>query len=310
MTINKSDELATQIGKQLIDSLLKEQRANRRWRNFRFIVWLILIMTSLWLISHHPIVTKAAKKSLNGNYVALMRMHGTIDAEGEFSAENILPSLQEAFADHDAQGVILDINSGGGTPVQSAIIHDAIIYFKNKYHKKVIAVGEDFLASGAYYIAVAADTIYVNPNTITGSVGAIMKSFGFSELIKKLGIERRVYMSGTAKDRFDPFLPNNINDTQKAQAMLASVQHNFQQAVIAARGDKIHGDYQQIFNGDFWPGVTAVEIGLVDKLGNLLDAMNQEFNTITYYDYSASQSVLRDLSNFLSSSVNNLAQSL
>lgn len=300
--------ITEQISKNILESLLKEQRSNRRWRNFRFLVWVILIITSLWFFNKTGILAKQAKNS-NGNYVALLKMHGTIDPDGEFSAENMLQSIQEAFADPDAKGVILNINSGGGTPVQAAIIHDAIIYFKKKYHKKVIAVGEDFLASGAYYIAVAADTIYVNPNTITGSVGVIMKSFGFSNLIKKLGIERRVYMSGSAKDRFDPFLPSNLQDTKKAHQMLSVIQKNFEQVVLDARGKKIHGDYHQIFNGDFWPGSTALELGLVDKLGNLLDAMTQEFNTTKYYDYSATESILNYISGILGSNLNNFLHS-
>src|SRR5690606_4589545 len=101
--------------------------------------------------------------------------------------------LKDAFTDKHASGVIIDINSPGGTPVQAAIIHDAILTFKKRYHKKVIIVGEDLLTSGAYYIAVSADKIYVNPNTITGSIGVIMKGFGFVDLIKKIGVERRVY---------------------------------------------------------------------------------------------------------------------
>jgi protease-4 len=295
------NDITEQLGKQLIAAMLQEQRSSRRWRNFRFMVWLTMIIISCYLLWHPFYCNTPPSK---GRYIALLKMHGSIDPDGDFSAENILPILQEAFADPKAVGVILNINSGGGAPVQASIIHDAIVYYKNKYHKKVIAVGEDFLASGAYYIAVAADKIYVNPNTVTGSVGVIMKGFGFSELLKKLGIERRIYMSGVAKDRFDPFLPQNANDAQKAQQILTVVQNNFQKTVLTARGQKIHGDYDKIFNGDFWSGYSAVQLGLVDKLGNLIDAMNQEFHTTKHYDYSSSSSILTHIKDFIGTNIN------
>src|SRR6185437_9760433 len=121
-----------------------------------------------------PVVTTDGEKG----YVALIRLDGMIGPGEDFSSETVLPLLQEAFSDKQAKGVILDINSGGGTPVQASIIHDAILELKKKHHKKIVVVGEDLLASGAYFVAVAADKIYVNPNSVTGSIGVIMKGFG------------------------------------------------------------------------------------------------------------------------------------
>lgn len=298
--IKEQQPFSEQISTELVQSILKERRAERRWKNFRFIIWMLLVATLVWIAWGFNYISPPP---LEGNYVALLRLHGTIDPDSDFSAEVIVPALKQAFSDEKAKGVVLDINSGGGTPVQAAIIHDAILYYKKKHHKKVVVVGEDFLASGAYYIAVAADQIYVNPNTLTGSVGAIMKSFGFTELLNKLGIERRVYMSGNAKDRFDPFLPQNKNDVEKAQQMLSEVQENFNKAVLTARGKKIHGDPAVLFNGDFWSGSTALQLGLVDGLGNLMDVTEKEFHVSRYYDYSPSSSFLNRVASSLGTSV-------
>lgn len=285
--IKEQPSFYNQISTELVQSILKERRAERRWKNFRFLIWVILIAIVLglvWSSDYTPSV-------LDGDYVALVRLNGTIEPGSDFSAENVVPALKEAFSDERAKGVVLDINSGGGTPVQASIIHDAIMAYKKKYNKKAVVVGEDFLASGAYFIAVAADQIYVNPNTITGSIGAIMKGFGFTELMTKLGIERRVYMSGSAKDRLDPFLPQSKTDLDKANQMLSEVQANFNAVVLEARRNKLRADPETLFNGDFWPGSTALKLGLVDGLGNLMDVTEKEFKVSRYRDFTPSASI-------------------
>lgn len=290
--IKEQQPVYNQLSAELVQALLKERRAERRWKNFRFLAWFSLILFFIWFAYTSNYVSAPP---LDSGYVALVNMNGTIEPGSDFSAETLVPALKEAFSDDRAKGVILDINSGGGTPVQSSIIHDAIMSLKKKYHKKVIVVGEDFLASGAYYVAVAADQIYVNPNTLTGSVGVIMKGFGFTELLNKLGIERRVYMSGIAKDRLDPFLPQNKSDIDKANQMLSEVQANFNNAVLEARRSKLHVDPATIFNGDFWSGTAALKLGLVDGLGNLMDVMDQEFKVSHYRDYTPSSSIINKM---------------
>src|SRR3990167_5734987 len=246
------------VSSELVTQLLKERKADRRWKNIRFIAWFVLIVVLLWVF-----FGTNSTPTLSGRYVSLLRLEGMIAPESDISAENIVPLLQEAFKDKGSQGIILDINSPGGTPVQASIIHDAILRLKKKYHKKVLVVGEDLLTSGAYYIAVAADEIYVNPNTITGSIGVIMKGFGFSGLIKKLGVERRVYTSGADKDRLDPFLPQSPQDMQKIQQVINEVHNNFNQAVLEGRKGKLRADPATLFTGDFWSGQTALKLGLV-----------------------------------------------
>ncbi len=305
--IKEQQSVYNQAGTELVQALLKEKRSERRWKNFRFFAWFSLIIFFIWIAFSSNYVSTPP---LDGGYVAFIRLNGTIEPGSDFSSETVVPALKQAFTDDRAKGVILDINSGGGAPVQASIIHDAILSLKKKYHKKVVVVGEDFLASGAYYIAVAADQIYVNPNTLTGSVGVIMKGFGFTELMNKLGIERRVYMSGSAKDRLDPFAPQTKSDTDKANETLGEVQTNFNNAVLAARKGKLHADPATLFNGDFWIGTTALKLGLVDGLGNLMDTMDQEFKVSHYRDYTPSSSFLNKMAGSLGTSVGSLLKSL
>lgn len=290
------------IVNELVRDLLKEKRAERRWKNIRFFVILSLVLLAVLFFSSKP----SEKDALDGKgsgYVSLLRLEGTIEPGQDFSAQEVLPALKQAFADPKAKGVVLDINSGGGTPVQASIIHDAIVELKKKYHKKVIVVGEDLLASGAYYVAVSADKIYVNPNTITGSIGVIMKGFGFTDLMKKTGIERRVYTSGVNKDRLDPFLPQSKEDVAKIATVINEVHKNFDEVVMADRKGKLHADPSVLFTGDFWSGTKALELGLVDQLGNLSDVMDKEFQVAHYKEYGHSQNLLKEIMSQVATSV-------
>jgi protease-4 len=284
-----------ELNTTLTQELLKEKRADRRWKTIRSLLWLamfVYLITGLFKLLSGPTVSGGAE---DHHYVALIRLDGMIAPGRDFSAEQIVPLLREAFMDKEARGVVIDINSPGGTPVQAAIIHDAILAFKKKYHKKVIVVGEDLLASGAYFVAVAADKIYVNPSTLTGSIGVIMKGFGFVDVMKKVGIERRVYTAGTNKDRLDPFLPQNADDLKKIQQVMGEVHQNFAQAVMEGRKGKLKADPSVLFTGDFWSGQTALQLGLVDGLGNLMDAMDKEFGTTQYKEFGGAGNFFRML---------------
>lgn len=290
----------------LVNDLLKEKRAERRWKNIRFIFWFGLaayLIIGLFSLVGGPSVTK---KALVGKYVALIRLNGMIAPGKEFSAEELGTTLHDAFSDKNSVGVIIDINSPGGTPVQASIIHDSIIALKKKYNKKVIIVGEDLLTSGAYYVAVAADKIYVNPNSLTGSIGVIMKGFGFVDLMKKIGVERRVYVAGNDKDRLDPFLPQNAEDLKKIQEVINEVHNNFSRAVLDGRKGKLKGDMKILFTGDFWSGQTALKLGLVDGLGNLTDVMNKEFKTTRYKEFGGTYNIIKFLTGQLSSALDGM----
>jgi protease-4 len=293
----------------LVEDILKEKRTERRWRNVRFIAWFALILyivirTFSFLDEG---TTTPVSPMGHGKYAALVRLDGMIAPNRDYSAASLIPVLKEAFSDKTAAGVVIAINSPGGTPVQSAIIHDAILRFKKQYHKKVIIVGEDMLTSGAYYVAVAGDKIYVNPNTLTGSIGVVVKGFGFVDLMKKMGVERRVYVAGDDKDRLDPFLPQSKQDLAKIHDVMSEVHQNFAQAVMEGRKGKLHGDPKSLFTGDFWSGQAAVKLGLVDDLGNLMDAMEKEFKTTRYKEYGGSPNFFKILSGQISSAVDAVA---
>lgn len=290
------------VVQDLVEQMLKERRRDRRWRNLRFFaIFSLIAVLAIGLLGKGGPAMQGAGK---GGYVSLLYLDGMIGPQASFSAQNILPLLEDAFSDKQAKGVIIDINSGGGTPVQAAIIHDEIIRLKNKHHKKVIVVGEDMLASGAYYVAVSADKIYVNPNTVTGSIGVIMEGFGLNDVVAKLGVERRVYTSGDHKDRLDMFLPTKKEDVEKILSVLDEVHENFNQAVLQGRQGKLHADPKDLFTGDFWSGQTALKLGLVDALGNLSDAMQNEFNVSSFRDYSMSGNVLQSVLGKLGATLN------
>lgn len=284
----------------LVRDLLKEKRADRRMKTLRSLAWLALfayLIYSLFNFINGSSSTPLTANTVHGKYAALIRLDGMIAPGRDFSAEELTPILHEAFTDKNAAGVIIDINSPGGTPVQAAIIHDTILAYKKKYHKKVVVVGEDLLTSGAYYVAVSADKIYVNPNTLTGSIGVIMKGFGFVDIMKKIGVERRVYTSGNDKDRLDPFLPQNPDDLKKIQGVMQEIHQNFANAVLEGRKGKLRADAATLFTGDFWSGQSALQLGLVDNLGNLMDALEKEFGTTKYKEYGGTPNFMRLLSN-------------
>jgi protease-4 len=287
----------------LVRDLIKERRSDRFWKNIRFFLVFFFVLAIIGLVMAQSSTT-VSQEGDSKNYVALIRLNGMIGPGEDFSAETVIPLLKEAFADSQAKGVILDINSGGGTPVQASIIHDTILDLKKKYHKKIVVVGEDLLASGAYFVAVAADKIYVNPNSVTGSIGVIMKGFGFPEVIKKVGVERRVFASGVDKDRLDPFLPVRAEDVEKIQRVVGEIHDNFNDVVMKGRAGKLHGTPEELFTGDFWSGTSALKLGLVDQLGNLSDAMQDEFQVSRYKDYTGSGSLIKTLTSQMGASLN------
>ncbi len=286
------------IEESIVKALLADRRAERRWRNIRCILWVVILLLFAFLI-FKPFGIGNGKPAVGAGepYVALIRMQGIIMPETTFSAEELIPQLNQAFADSAAKGVVLVINSPGGSPVQASILHDKIVALKRKYKKKVVVVGEDVLASGAYLVATAADKIYTNKDTLTGSIGVILSSFGFNQAIEKLGIQRRVFTAGVNKDRLDPFEPLKPEDAMKLKTVLADVHQNFINDVLEGRKNKLQGDKREIFSGDFWTGQQAFRLGLVDGNDNLWSVLSKEFNTVYYHDYTNKQSIMQLLLN-------------
>ncbi len=283
------------INEHVVKLLLADHKRDRRWRNIRFFITLTLA-TLFFIYALFPnwldfTVTKRDKP-----YVALVRLTGMIAPEQDFSAEAAIPLLVSAFEDKDAKAVVLDINSGGGTVVQSAIIYDRLMMLKVQYpNKPLIVIGEDMLASGAYLVALAADKIYVNANTFTGSIGVVSKGFGFTTAMQKVGVSRRTFTAGVNKDRFDPFEPLTEGDMTKIKGLLTQTHQYFIGLVKKSRGAKLKGNSQQLFSGDFWRGEEALKLGLVDGLGNVADVLQREFNVDYYRDYSVEPSFVQQV---------------
>lgn len=290
---NASQRL-TALEKEMVRAILSDRKYDRRWRNVRvFLIAFLLILYAILIFT--PSKSSLIDEDTSNPYVSLVRLNGVIMPETAFSAERVIPLLTQAFEDSDSKGVIIVINSPGGSPVQASIIHDRILQLKKKYNKKVIVEGEDSLASGAYLISTAADKIFVHKDTLTGSIGVILSSFGFTDAMEKLGISRRVYTAGVNKDRLDPFRPETEADKAKILQMLENVHQNFIDVVRAGRGNRLQGDPAELFSGDFWDGTTATKLGLVDGTANLWEIMNQEFKVDHYRSYAEKPSLLQNI---------------
>lgn len=283
------------VGQGVVSAFLEDHKRDRRWRNIRFFTTLFFILL-FFSFSLFPSLFHSSSSNEKGGYVALVRMQGQIMPGADFSAQEVIPNLIAAFEDPEAKGVVLDIDSGGGSAVQASIIYDRLISLKEEHPEtRLVVVGEDALASGAYMVALAADKIYVNPNSITGSVGVISKGFGFTEVIKNVGVTRRVFTAGTNKDRLDPFEPLTEADRLKLKSVLDDVYKYFVNLVKLRRGDKLKGNDAELFSGDFWTGSQAVELGLVDGTGNLSGVLKKEFDVKMYHDYSVTPSFMQEI---------------
>jgi protease-4 len=197
----------------------------------------------------------------------VVELRGVIAAGGDTHADRVIGGLREAFKDKGTKGVILLINSPGGSPVQAGEIYDEIQKLRQQYPKlPVYAVASDLCASGGYYIAAAAQKIYANKASIVGSIGVRMDSFGFTDAIAKLGVERRAYTAGSNKDFMDPFKPVNPEEVRHLQGMLDAIHQQFVVAVKQGRGERLK-DNPEVFSGLMWTGEQSVGLGLVDALG-------------------------------------------
>ena len=243
---------------------LKEQRASRRWKIFTRLAWLGFFMALAWVL----LLRAAPTTDTTSAHTAVVEIKGEIASGADAGAEAVVAALRSAFEDEGAQAVVLLINSPGGSPVQAGIINDEILRLKAKHSKPVYAVVEEACASAAYYIAVGADKIFVDKASIVGSIGVLMDGFGFTGLMDKLGVERRLLTAGENKGFLDPFSP--MNDAQRAQAqvMLDTIHQQFIGVVKKGRGDRLK-ETPETFSGLFWSGEQAVQLGLADQLGSL-----------------------------------------
>lgn len=246
---------------------LAEQKRRRRWGIFFRILgfaYLTFLIVALGDWGGASDTLGDGKK-----HTALVQLNGVIKATGEASAEKITESLQAAFKDHGTQGVILRINSPGGSPVQSGIINDEIRRLRAKHPNiPLYAVVEDVCASGGYYVAAAADRIFVDKASIVGSIGVLMDGFGFTGTMDKLGVERRLLTAGENKGFLDPFSPQDAQHKQHAQILLDDIHRQFIDVVRKGRGKRLK-DSPELFSGLMWTGAKSIELGLTDELGSV-----------------------------------------
>ena len=268
---------------QLARDLIEEQRANRRWRVFFRISAMLITLFAIWAAFD----LKGNTKPVNARHTALVEIDGEIDADSATgSVSSILPALNDAFSDAGSVGVILRMNSPGGSPVQSAIVNDEITRLRKLHpNKPIYVVVEDMCASGCYYIAAAADRIYVSQASIVGSIGVLMSSFGFTGLMDKLGIERRLMTAGENKALMDPFSPTSAKHKEFTQAMLAEIHQQFITAVRNGRGKRLK-ESPEIFSGLFWTGSHAISLGLADGLGTVDSVARDVLKAEDLIDYT------------------------
>jgi protease IV len=267
-------------------------RQVRNWIFFAAFVVLPLIYVALGFQQFNSLTSRGD----DGDYAAVVRIQGVISANEDANALSINKALTKAFADKDATGVLILINTPGGSPVQSAEIHQWLMKLrKENPDKKVAVYGADSMTSGGYMIATGADEIYVNRSTITGSIGVIMKNFGYVDIMKKVGVERRVFTAGKNKNRMDSFKPISKDDKAKFYTVLDQLHEHFIELVKETRKDKLKGPDSELFSGDFWTGEEALKLGLVDGLSDFRSVLKDKFGATRYIDYTESGSFVSNI---------------
>jgi protease-4 len=271
--------------RELLERLLlasvKERQAARRWQWFRGFFWLSAMALAAAVFWWGP----SAPSGPTTAHTAVVEIRGAIASDAEANAASIVSALRAAFEEPSAQAVVLLIDSPGGSPVQAGIINDEIRRLKALHDKKVYAVVEETCASAAYYIAVAADEIYADKASLVGSIGVLMDGFGFTGLMDKIGIERRLMTAGENKGFLDPFSPSDEKQQAVVQAMLDDIHQQFIAVVREGRGDRLK-ETPDTFSGLVWNGQQAVGLGLVDGLSNLDAVARDVVNAPELIDYT------------------------
>ncbi len=259
-----SEDWERELISNLAMGALKEQRRARRWGIF-FKLFMVAYLV-IFLIALLP--SKDGGLGIGKPHTALIEVRGVIADDADASADNIVTSLREAFEAKNVSGIIMRINSPGGSPVQAGYVYDEIKRLREKYpEKSLYAVITDMCASGGYYIASAADEIYADKASLVGSIGVIMSTFGFVDSMEKLGVERRMLTAGENKGFLDPFSPLKETDVTHVKSMLSNIHQQFIDVVKAGRGDRLVGS-EELFSGLIWTGEQSVELGLIDGLGS------------------------------------------
>lgn len=294
----ESDTPVADVKDPLLREFIEDVKARRirdnrrlRWAIVKWAVWVlpVLFAVSVMVLQNGSAIIDEFTKP----YVAVVSLTGTISESGRASSRAMVESLNAAFRDKRAKGIVIRVNSRGGSATQSSLIRDHLDRMKRQHpDKRVIAVAEDTMASGAYLIASGADMIYVHASTITGSIGVIIESWGLKDVLDKVGVEHRSFTAGEHKGRLSQFEALRQSDRDKADSMVKKTHEQFIDYVKRGRGERLTGEPTIIFSGDVFLGSEAVEYGLVDKLGDLEDAIAVEFGVNSMKDYSSPDSFL------------------
>jgi protease-4 len=269
---------------------LKEQQSQRRWKLGMRLVWVFFLGFLVWQV----VSLNSPATHTSFPHTALVTVLGEIGPDTEASAENVMTAMRTALEDPGSKALILLINSPGGSPVQAGLINDEITRLRDLHNKPIYAVVEESCASAAYYIAVAADQIYVDKASLVGSIGVLMDGFGFTGLMDKLGVERRLMTAGENKGFLDPFSPQTEPQRQHAQAMLNQIHTQFIDVVKKGRGDRLK-ETPELFSGLFWSGQQAVDLGLADSLGSIDGVARDVVKAPDVIDYTQRENVAERL---------------
>lgn len=293
---NQDDQIVKEIARETVSEL----RKTRRWRNFFYSLFALYIFAFLAIY----IGNNMSSMGLIGEkHTALVDINGVIAEDMEASADNIVSGLRAAYEDGNTAGIIIRINSPGGSPVQAGYVNDEIKRLRKENPDiPVYAVISDICASGGYYIAVAADRIFANKASIVGSIGVIMAGFGFVDAIDKLGIERRLLTAGSNKGFLDPFSPLKHDEVSHISTLLEDVHKQFIAVVKEGRGEKLK-DSDEIFSGLIWTGEQAVDIGLVDELASAGKVAREIIGAEEIVDFTFKENYLDRFSKRLGASV-------
>lgn len=281
---------------------LKEQKRTRRWGIFFKALTFVYLFVILAMLS--PGLQESGSKGKK--HTALVDLKGVIAPGSEASADNVVTGLRAAFEDPDTAGIILRVNSPGGSPVQSGYIYDEILRLREKYpDTPLYAVISDICASGGYYVASAAEKIYADQASIVGSIGVRMDNFGFVDAMKKLGIERRTLTAGKNKALLDPFGPEDPTVIKHMKGLLENVHNQFINAVKQGRGDRLK-EVDGMFEGLIWTGDQSVEIGLIDELGSSSYVAREVIGEETIVKFTIEPDILERFSKKIGAQISSL----
>ncbi len=291
------------VVEKLVFAALREQTRARRWRVFFMLFFIVyLSFVTIALFSEPGDAYGVGGKADGKKHTAVVKLAGLI-AEGEPGGSNtVIGGLKKAFEHEDTAGIVIEINSPGGSPVQAAYIFDEIMRLREKHDSvPVYAVVTDIAASGGYYVAAAANRIYVNKCSLVGSIGVRLDSFGFVGLMEKLGIERRLLTAGEYKGLYDPFLPERAEEKAHLQTTLGQVHEHFIDAVRRGRGERLQ-ENPEIFSGLVWSGEQSIELGLADAYGSTL-TVARELDAEEVIDFTPKRDILQRIADRIGSSL-------